>query len=453
MEPYQYHVYVCHQKKPEGIPSCSAHGSEKVIDRLRAEVMKQGLGDKVQITACGSIGLCERGPNMVVYPDGVWYSGVTVDDVPTIVSEHFQAGRVVERLANNDAAALKIEIDTNKKRMMAALKANDTAGMLPDDLMQKIRGFQISRVILSAIELDIFTAVGAGAGSEEVAAKLGVDPRAAEMFLNALAALELLDKKEGLYYNSPLTKRYLMENSPDDSRAAIMHSVNLWDRWSMLTECIRKGSSVTYKERSERPKSQTSSFIAAMHKNASVRSNPVTSAVGIDSVTKVLDVGGGSGAYSIAFAQANKQLKAEVFDLPDVVPIAQMHIDEAGVSDRVTARVGDFRTDDFGGGFDMIFISAICHMNSPQENIDLIRKAYGALSPGGKVVIQDFILRPDKTSPFSAALFALNMLVGTRGGSSYSEPEYSEWLKTTGFKDIKYIKLPGPADLMLAVRS
>jgi len=134
MEPYQYHVYVCHQKKPEGIPSCSAHGS--------------GLGDKVQITACGSIGLCERGPNMVVYPDGVWYSGVTVDDVPTIVSEHFQAGRVVERLANNDAAALKIEIDTNKKRMMAALKANDTAGMLPDDLMQKIRGFQISRVIV-----------------------------------------------------------------------------------------------------------------------------------------------------------------------------------------------------------------------------------------------------------------------------------------------------------------
>ncbi len=452
MEAYQYHVYVCNQKKPEGVPSCSAHGSDKLIDRLRAEIMKKGLGDSVQITTCGSIGLCERGPNMVVYPDGVWYSGVTVDDVPEIVSEHFQSGRIVERLANNDPAAMKAEIDGNKKRMLAAFKANDAAGALPDDLTQRIRGFQISRVILSAVELDIFTAVDQKASAKDVAGRVGIDPRAAETFLNALVALDLLEKKEGLFYNTALSARYLMDGSPDDSRAGLMHSVNLWDRWSTLTECIRKGSSMTYKERPERPKEQTVSFIAAMHKNATLRASQVARAIGVDGIKKVLDVGGGSGAYSIAFAEANQQLQAEVFDLPDVIPIAQKHIDKAGVSDRVKTRVGDFRKDEFGQDFDMIFISAICHMNSPQENISLLQKSFGVLSPGGRIVVQDFILGPDKTSPLFAALFALNMLVGTRAGSSYSEQEYAEWLKATGFTEIKLMRLPGPAALMVAHR-
>ena len=452
MEAYQYHVYVCNQQKPEGVPSCSAHGSEKVIDRLRAEVMKKGLGDTVQITACGSIGLCERGPNVVVYPEGVWYSGVRAEDVSEIVSEHFQSGRIVERLANNDPAALRAEIDVNKNRMLAALKAHDAAGVLPDDLTQKIRGFRTSRVILSAVDLDIFTAVGRKANSEEVAGKLGTDPRATEMLLNALVAINLLEKKDGAFFNTTLSTRYLMDDSPDDSRAALMHSVHLWDRWSTLTECVRKGTSVTYKERSQRREEWTESFIAAMHKNAGLRAPQVARVIGLDGVQSVLDVGGGSGAYSIAFAKANPQLRSVVFDLADVVPIAQRHIDEAALSDRVKTATGDFRKDEFGHSYDLIFISAICHMNSPQENVSLLQKAFRALSPGGRVIVQDFILTPDKTAPLSAALFALNMLVGTRSGSSYSEQEYAEWLKEVGFKDAKLMRLPGPAALMLAVR-
>jgi hypothetical protein len=91
-------------------------------------------------------------------------------------------------------------------------------------------------------------------------------------------------------------------------------------------------------------------------------------------------------------------------------------------------------------------------MNGPEENIDLLKKSFGALSSGGKVVIQDFILNPDKTSPQTAALFALNMLVGTRSGSSYSEQEYSDWLKRAGFGDIKMIRLPGPTALIVGSR-
>jgi len=449
MEAYQYHVYVCNQKKPDGVPCCSAHGADKLIDSLRAEVMKNGLGDTVQITTCGSIGLCERGPNMIVYPDGVWYSGVTQEDLPEIISEHFKSGRVVKRLVNDDIDALRAEINTNKKKMLAALKANDEAGALPDDVAQRIRGFMPSRVILTAVELDIFTAVGDKASAADVAKRLDLDPRATEMLLNSLVALDLLEKKEGAFCNSAVSSRYLMEGSPDDSRASLMHTVHLWGRWSTLTDCVREGTSVTYRDMTESDSAWTEAFIAAMHKNASVRATQIVKAVGTDGVKKVLDVGGGSAAYSIAFARANQGLQADVFDLPNVVPLAKRYIESAGVSDRVRTRTGDFRKDELGADYDLVFISAICHMNSPEQNIDLLKKAHDALAPGGRVVIQDFVLTTDKTSPPTAALFALNMLVGTRAGSSYSEDEYREWLTKVGFKEITPVRLPGPTALVV----
>lgn len=452
MEPYQYHVYICNQKKPEGVPSCTAHGSEKLVDLLRAEITSQGLTDSVQVTTCGSIGLCERGPNMVVYPEGVWYSGVTRADIPEIVREHFKSGKPVDRLVNKDAAALKSEIETNRNRMIAARKAQDAAGVLPDDLNQTIRGFQASRIILTAVELDLFTAVGQKSSAAEVAKRLSLDPRATEMLLNALVALNLLEKHQDKFSNSAVSSRYLIEGARDDSRASLMHTVHLWNRWSTLTDCVKEGTSVTYTEMVDRDDDWTEAFIAAMHKSASARAPQVVKAVGVDGVKKVLDVGGGSGAYSIAFAQAGADIHADIFDLSTVTPIAQRHIDAAGLSSRVQTVEGDFRADDLGRDYDLVFISAICHMNSPEENLDLLRKSFDALSPGGRVVIQDFILDPDKTAPPTATMFALNMLVGTRAGSSYSELEYVGWLKEAGFTDTKRIELPGPTALIIGHR-
>ncbi len=123
MEPFRYHVYACQQEKPDNAPCCSARGSAAVLDALRKELAARQLMDVVQVTTCGSLGMCERGPNMVVYPEGVWYSGVQVADVPEIVREHFQGGRVVERLATRDAVALKKEITENRAKAMAALAA------------------------------------------------------------------------------------------------------------------------------------------------------------------------------------------------------------------------------------------------------------------------------------------------------------------------------------------
>jgi (2Fe-2S) ferredoxin len=123
MEPFAIHVYVCTQEKPDGMTCCAGNGGAAVLDALRVAIRSTGLDDNVQVTACGSLGLCERGPNVVVYPAGVWYSGVGVEDVAEIVREHFAGGRPVTRLLSGEASALKAEIMENKRRYLAAMKA------------------------------------------------------------------------------------------------------------------------------------------------------------------------------------------------------------------------------------------------------------------------------------------------------------------------------------------
>ncbi len=127
MEPFKHHVYLCTQEKPDGAPCCAARGSAKVLDALRVEIRTAGLDGEVQVTTCGSLGMCERGPNMVVYPEGVWYSGVNVEDMPEIVREHFGRGRVVARLASADPVALKAEIAENRRKAIEAMRARATA--------------------------------------------------------------------------------------------------------------------------------------------------------------------------------------------------------------------------------------------------------------------------------------------------------------------------------------
>jgi (2Fe-2S) ferredoxin len=128
MEPFRYHVYLCTQEKPDPkAPSCTNNGSKEVLEALRAELARTGLGDEIHVTSSGSLGLCGRGPNMVVYPDGVWYSGVRKTDVPEIVKEHFMNNRPVERLVNKDATELKSEILENKRKFLAAMKAAQEA--------------------------------------------------------------------------------------------------------------------------------------------------------------------------------------------------------------------------------------------------------------------------------------------------------------------------------------
>ncbi len=449
MEPFRYHVFVCTQEKPEGVACCAANGSAQLLETLQRELGARGLADQVQVSTSGCLGTCDHGPVMIAYPEGAWYSELRPADVADIVASHFDRGQPLSRLARTDAPAMKTEILEHRNHYVAMLKAKDAAGILPDEVSETIRGFMSSRAILTAIELDVFSTIGNGASAAEVAGKIKTDARATELLLNALAALKLLQKSGPVFQNTPVSKRFFTAGSPDNARPAQMHTVNLWKRWSTLTDAVRAGTRVV--ERGPNVE-WTASFIAAMDHNARGRAEGVVQAVGINGARRMLDLGGGSGAYSIAFAKAAPELRGEILDLADVLPITQEHLRRAGVADRISTRAGDMLQADLGRDRDLVLLSAICHMFSVEENQQLLKRIYQALAPNGRVVVQDFILEPDKTSPQFAALFALNMLVGTKAGASYSEPEYTEWMSAAGFRQVKRVRMAGPSGLMIGVK-
>ena len=189
-----------------------------------------------------------------------------------------------------------------------------------------------------------------------------------------------------------------------------------------------------------------------MQRNAKDRAPLVVKALGTAGVRRILDLGGGSGAYSIAFAKASPDVQCEILDTPEVVPLTAEYVSQAGVSAQVSLRAGDMLQDDFGSGYDIIMLNAICHMFSEEQNRDIFRRARQALAPNGRLVVQDFILNPDKTGPQQAALFSLNMLVSTDAGASYSEVEYTRWMKAAGFTEVRRINLHGPSDLIVGLR-
>jgi (2Fe-2S) ferredoxin/SAM-dependent methyltransferase len=449
MQPFRYHVVMCTQQKVENVPCCAAAGAAAAVNALRAELDRQRLADQVLVSTTGCLGACEHGPVMIVYPDATWYGKATAAEIPEIVRSHLGAGQPVERLRIADMPGLRQEILDHRQQYFAMLRAQEASGVLPEQFNELMMGFQTSRTALTAVELDLFTAVGKGAGAREVAAKLNTNPRATEMLLNAVASLGLLEKRNGIFFNTPTTARFLVEGSPDYSRFAVMHFVHLWPRWSTLTECVREGKAMHTRERDD-PFNRA--FISAMDRIAKAQAPPTVAVIPADGAKRMLDLGGGSGAYSIAMAQAHPQLQVDVFDLPGVVPMTQEYIRQAGLQERVHTRVGNLLSDDFGENYDLILLSAISHSFTPDQNRDFFRRAYAALAPGGRFIVREFILEPDKTSPRWAALFSLNMLVGTDGGASYSEAEYEEWLRDSGFNEVRRVRMPGPSNLMIATR-
>jgi (2Fe-2S) ferredoxin/ubiquinone/menaquinone biosynthesis C-methylase UbiE len=449
LAPFRYHAFVCTQEKPEGVPCCSAAGSFRVLDALHRELGSAGMADDVQVSSCGCLGLCDSGPVMIVYPEGTWYTKLGPGEVSEIVASHFKGGKKVARLERTDYEAMKAEILEHRDKYLAMLKAKDAAGVLPDDIVEMIRGFMPSRAVLTALELDVFTAIGEGATAQRVAGRIQCAARATESLLNALVALKLLQKENGTFKNTPVTARFFVEGTPDSARMGQLHLANMWKRWSTLTEAMQAGTSVAPRG----GEGWVKPFIAAMDVNARGRARAMAQAVGVNGAKRMLDLGGGSGAYSIAFAKSAPGLQCEIVDLADVLPITQEHIRVAGLADRIRTRAGDMLTVPLeSGAYDLVLLSAICHMFSPEENGRLLKRAYDALAPKGRLVISDFVLDPDKTAPRFGALFALNMLVGTQSGSSYSEPEYAAWLKEAGFAESKRVRMPGPASLMIGTK-
>jgi (2Fe-2S) ferredoxin/SAM-dependent methyltransferase len=449
MEPFRFHIFVCTQQKPEGVACCPASGSFAVLKELDREIQARGIGNDVQLTTCGCLGLCDEGPMMAVYPEGVWYRRVQPPDVAEIVSKHLLDGKPVDRLVWKDAAAMKAMAVEHGEKFRAAMAARDKAGVLPDRLHEMIGSNMPSRCLLTALELDIFAAVGEGASAAEVGIKINANARGAGILLNALVALGLLTKSGDEYRNTAETARFFARGSKDNQRDGLLHMADMWHNWSTLTDAVRSGTSVEI-GREQNPE-WTTNFIVAMQNIAKDRAPLVVKALGTEGVRRILDLGGGSGVYSIAFAKASRDVKCEILDLAAVVPLAADYVSKAGVAAQVSIRSGDMLHDDFGSGYDIIMLNAICHMFTEEQNRDIFRHARKALAPNGRLVVQDFILNPDKTGPLQAALFSVNMLVGTEAGADYNESEYTTWMKDAGFGEVRRIGLPGPSDLIVGL--
>jgi ubiquinone/menaquinone biosynthesis C-methylase UbiE/predicted transcriptional regulator len=305
------------------------------------------------------------------------------------------------------------------------------------DLQQLARQFQSCRVMLTACELGVFTVLShEPMTAGQLADELKTDPRATDRLLNALVAIDLLEKSGEQFSNTDLTGRYLDRNSPEHL-GDIDHAIQMWNTWSLLTEAVRKGTAPEHEPMGKRGAEWTRGFIAAMHASGSQRADDVVNLLDLSGVERVLDIGGGSGAYAMAFARKKPELTATVFDLPAVTPLTREYVKKEGFSDKVNTVDGDYNTDEFPKGYDLILLSSIVHIQSDEENRALIQKSVRALNPGGRVVVKDFLVEEDRTRPTFAALFALNMLVATKSGDTYRESEVRSWLEDAGLGQIE----------------
>jgi SAM-dependent methyltransferase len=307
----------------------------------------------------------------------------------------------------------------------------------PGAIRELAMSFQPSRILLTAIELRLFSLIGdGGLTSEKLAGRAACHPQATDRLLNALCALQLLQKRDGRFWNTPGSRRFLDDGSPEYA-AGLGHTAGLWHSWSGLTDAVREGKPALRSAINERGDAWLKPFIAAMHYRAAQQAPVVAALLGLDAVSRALDVGGGSGAFAMALATLRPGLAAVVFDLPNVLPLTREYIAEAGLTSRVTTAVGDYLVDPLPRGFDLVFLSAVVHSNSAPQNAALLKSCAAALNPGGRVAVVDWVMDDDRIAPAAGAFFALNMLVATEGGDTFTEGEIRGWMSGAGLA-------PGP---------
>jgi SAM-dependent methyltransferase len=326
-----------------------------------------------------------------------------------------------------------------------------------EQIMSMIRGFQVAKMLMVAVDLAVFDFLAEPRSAVETAAWLKANPRATGIFLNGLAGLGLLDKGLDYFKNSDLASRYLVRGSENYRGAIVKHIEHTWDRgWNDLKETVLAGHPPEVEVekwvdgRPERDEASVRAFIWGMHAIARDLAPKVAAMLDLKPVRRLLDLGGGPATYAITFAQANPELKATVFDLPMPIEIARENIANNGLTDRVDTLAGNFLHDDIGMGYDFIWISQILHSHDEEQSKHIIAKAVAALNPGGTLAIQDFYLNPDGASPTGAAMFGVHMLAVTPRGRAYTHAEVAEWMQAAGLAAPEFVQSGMDASILIA---
>lgn len=303
----------------------------------------------------------------------------------------------------------------------------------PIDFRNHLYAFQESRIILTAYELDLFSVLKPkGSSAAEVSESIHCNTLATGRLLNALCAIGLLKKQKKNYFNTQFSAKYLDKGSPEYLKG-FGHTINMWHTWSDLTQIVKTGKIMKTPVAKNLSAVKAEAFIEAMHERAKISAAELIMNIGLEEKTHMLDIGGGSGVYAFEFVKGKTARKAVIFDLPHIIPITGRYVKSEKLTKQISLVAGNYLTDDFGKGFDFILLSAIIHINSAEENQQLIKKCFRAMKSSGIIAIQDHIMEEDRTKPYAGALFSINMLVATENGDTYTENEIKTWLTSAGF--------------------
>lgn len=295
--------------------------------------------------------------------------------------------------------------------------------------------FMESRILLTAVRLNLFGILGRGVSDAvEVARAAGADPRACAMLLDTLCAMGFVAKEDGRYRVHPGREEYLVPGGSHYVGDILGHHERLWHRWSKLTEVVTSGKPAPRQAAASTGEDEASrrDFILGMANIGAQGARELVRALDPRGPMTLLDVGGGPGTYALQFAEHNPELNAVVFDLPEVVPIAEEQIAARGLGERVRAVGGDYLQDKLPVGNQLVLLSNIIHSLGPDDVRALFARVHESLVPGGRLILKDFFVGADRTGPLWPAVFSINMLVGTEDGRSYSEEEVLGWLGDAG---------------------
>lgn len=319
------------------------------------------------------------------------------------------------------------------------------------DLLQLSGGYWGTCALHAGVRLELFTQLAGGElTAGETAGLCGADPRGTEMLLNALAALGLLDKRGDSFGLTPFAAQILVKSSPSYMGHIIMHHHHLMAGWSRLHEAVTSGSPVGRKPSVGEDWAARESFLMGMYNLASQLAPAVAGAIDLYGCRRLLDLGGGPGTYAVHFCLRNPELVAVIFDLPTTRGFAEGVVGRFDLGARIGFSGGDYHADPLPTGFDVAWLSHILHADGPDKCAALLAKAVASLTDGGLLLVQEFILDDTRDGPQFPALFALNMLLGTEAGRSYSGAELAGMMAAAGVGEVRRlpIDLPNGAGIM-----
>jgi O-methyltransferase domain/Dimerisation domain len=336
-----------------------------------------------------------------------------------------------------------------------------TPGLSPDRIMQLGLGFMASKTLLSAAELGVFTRLaGNPMDGETLSAQLGLHPRSARDFLDALVALGFLDRAGQLYSNTPEAD-YFLDRAKSTYIGGLLEMCNarLYSHWASLTEGLQtgkpqnetKGGKENSFEALYADPDRLRTFLKAMTGLSMNSAKAMAAQFPWQKYKSFADVGGAQGGVAAQIAMAHPHLKAIVFDLSPVKPIAEEYIQSLGLAGRVQFVAGDFFKDPLPK-VDAIIMGHILHDWNLEDKKRLISKAYDAIPPGGAFLTLECVIDDDRRKNVTGLLMSLNMLIETAGGFDFCGSDCCGWMREAGFREMRVEPLAGQDSMVIGIK-